>query len=339
MIRKLRLTNFKGIEQGEIEFSPLTILVGSNNSGKTTILESLFLAPNPARRVLYGDTALGIIQNLHQTLDSRGAATLLFNYRANYAKIECDINGEPYSLEFVRGGDDIFFTSNKQNTQNARLFFNQQRAFAVAYASSGGVANATYDKPFIEDTILINSALIKNGYNYMRQNWASIMNSGVCQKVIKEVSELSNETYINVTLEPFLQNTYAIYAFLEDGRRIRLGDLGEGIQTYIVTRILYEMAEPGVLLWDDIEAHLNPRMLIKLSGWFSDIIESGKQVVLTTHSIEALKLLAEANPKATSILLTSLKNNILKTKPLLIEEINSLFEAGIDVRIAEPFLL
>ncbi|MDP2917698.1 MAG: AAA family ATPase, partial [Dehalococcoidia bacterium] len=108
---------------------------------------------------------------------------------------------------------------------------------------------------------------------------------------------------------------------------------------YIIARLLYEMVKPEVLLWDDIEAHLNPRMLVRLSGWFSDIVANGKQVIVATHSIEALKILAEANPEAASILLTSLKNNILKTKPLSVKEIDSLSEAGIDVRIAEPFLL
>ncbi|RLF99594.1 MAG: hypothetical protein DRN49_04150 [Thaumarchaeota archaeon] len=43
MIKKLRLENFKGIKSGEIELAPLTILLGANNSGKTTILEALFL--------------------------------------------------------------------------------------------------------------------------------------------------------------------------------------------------------------------------------------------------------------------------------------------------------
>jgi predicted ATP-dependent endonuclease of OLD family len=53
MITKLRIKNFRGIKEGEIELAPLTILLGGNNSGNTTILEALFLAPNPFREVPY----------------------------------------------------------------------------------------------------------------------------------------------------------------------------------------------------------------------------------------------------------------------------------------------
>ncbi|RLE62584.1 MAG: hypothetical protein DRJ47_10440, partial [Thermoprotei archaeon] len=44
MIKKVTLRNFRGIAKGEIDLEPLTILVGPNNSGKTTILEALLLA-------------------------------------------------------------------------------------------------------------------------------------------------------------------------------------------------------------------------------------------------------------------------------------------------------
>jgi predicted ATPase len=340
MIKKLRLTNFKGVEQGEVGLSPLTILVGSNNSGKSTILEALFLAPNPARQVPYGDTAFGTVQKLHQTLSSQGAASLLLNYRAKYARIECEIDGDSYYIDFIQEGNSVFLVSNKQGQKGYTFSQDNQSkvAFAQVHMDSSGV-NTNQQNLFIGDSLLIDPALIKIGYQYLYENWASIMNSGACQKVIREVSELSNEAYINITLEPFLGNTYAIYAFLKDGRRIRLGDLGEGIQSYIIARLLYEIVAPEVLLWDDIESHLNPRMLVKLAGWFSDIIENGKQIVLTTHSIETVKILAEANPNTASVLLTSLRQNILKTRTLSIEEINNLSEAGIDVRMAEPFLL
>ena len=342
MINKLRLTNFKGVKQGEIELSPLTILVGSNNSGKSTVLEALFLAPNPARQVLNMGTALDVVLKQHQMLGSQGTASLLHNYNAKEAKIECDIDGESYTLSFIRESEYIYLTSNKQRPEWSKISFSlngsNQSGFAVA-SSFTGLNQYSDNKPFIGDTLLINSELIKPSYDYLRQNWTLIMNSGAFQKVMREVSELSNETYTNVTLEPFFQNINVIYAFLEDGRRIRLSDLGEGIQSYIVTKLIYEIVAPEVLLWDDIEAHLNPRMLVRLSDWFSDIIESGKQIVITTHSIEAVKILAGANPKLTSILLTSLRHNNLKARHLPIEEIDNLSEAGIDVRMAEPFLL
>ena len=45
MIEKLEIENYRGIAHGEISgLAPLTILVGPNSSGKSSILEALFLA-------------------------------------------------------------------------------------------------------------------------------------------------------------------------------------------------------------------------------------------------------------------------------------------------------
>jgi predicted ATP-binding protein involved in virulence len=76
VIERLRLENFKGIVQGEIELAPLTILLGANNSGKTTILEALFLAPNPFRKVPFmvrgGDKAINVIGDFIKLLKVAG---------------------------------------------------------------------------------------------------------------------------------------------------------------------------------------------------------------------------------------------------------------------------
>jgi putative ATP-dependent endonuclease of the OLD family len=42
-IAKLEIRNFRGIREGTIRFSPHTVLVGSNNCGKTTVVEALAL--------------------------------------------------------------------------------------------------------------------------------------------------------------------------------------------------------------------------------------------------------------------------------------------------------
>jgi len=40
MIKRVRIRNFRGVREGELELAPLSILLGANNSGKTTVLEA-----------------------------------------------------------------------------------------------------------------------------------------------------------------------------------------------------------------------------------------------------------------------------------------------------------
>jgi len=44
MLRRVRLTNIRSYDQREFEFGPLTVLIGSNGSGKTNILEAVYAA-------------------------------------------------------------------------------------------------------------------------------------------------------------------------------------------------------------------------------------------------------------------------------------------------------
>ena len=111
MITKLSIKNFRGIMDGELELAPMTIPLGGNNSGKSTILEALFLAPNPFRSVPYViggyKSAVGVIHAMHETLNSQGYAFLLYNYTANHAEIECKVDGEDYVLLFDKKDPDI----------------------------------------------------------------------------------------------------------------------------------------------------------------------------------------------------------------------------------------
>jgi GTPase SAR1 family protein len=91
VIHQLRLRNFKGVVEGEAELDKLTILVGPNNSGKTTILEALFLAPNPLRQVPYvPTTAVQLLLEYHKTLSEKGYTFLLNKYIANNMVIKVD---------------------------------------------------------------------------------------------------------------------------------------------------------------------------------------------------------------------------------------------------------
>jgi len=57
-LTKIAIKNFRGIEELEIDLAPCTVLIGENNTGKTSILEAIYtcLSRNLARKVVpFGD--------------------------------------------------------------------------------------------------------------------------------------------------------------------------------------------------------------------------------------------------------------------------------------------
>ncbi len=350
MVKRLKLENFRGVKKGEIELGSLTILVGSNNSAKTTIIEALFLLPNPFRLVPYviqfQEFAASIVHEMHKTLDSYGYIFLFYKYIEKEAKIEWD-NGD--YLKFVKEKGSIYTTTNKPNFYVSSVQFPPPEFMTsdnIGYFGKLDQATTAYqlandkfrNELLAPESLLISSELTKFAYRYISNNWASIMNSGVAKEVAKDISHMVNENYINITIEPFMGSSLSLFGFLEDGSRVRLGDLGTGTQMYIISRILYELKKPKILLWDDIEAHLNPRMLVRIGEWFSELLEDGVQVVVSTHSLEVVRILAEFNKDAL-ICLTSLDDGILKERKMAIEEVNNLQSAGVDVRLADKMVL
>ncbi len=360
MVKRLKLENFRGVKKGEIELGDLTILVGSNNSAKTTILEALFLLPNPFRSVPYMIpaptlstnspdvsqktlsielTSASLVHEMHKTLNSQGYIFLFYKYLAEEATIGWD---DDNYLKFVKSGRTIYATSNIPSFKGAHIPMPKGDidSFGWLYLSDARCEEfaETQGKLLTPESLLISSEFTEFSYWYMNNNWANIFNLGIAKEVAKDISRMVNENFVNITIEPFLGGNLSIFGFLEDGSRVRLGDLGSGAQIYIVSRMLYELKKPKLLLWDDIEAHLNPRMLVRIGEWFSELIEDGVQVVVSTHSLEAVRILAELNKNAV-ICLTSIDDGILKERKMSIEEVDNLQSAGVDVRLADKMII
>ena len=341
MFKKVKLTNFKGILQGEVKFKPLTILLGSNNSGKTSIIESLFLAPNPHRSVPYNvdnapNTAIGVLHALHKTLDSEGYVFIMNNYNEKIMKIECETFKNVIEWTYTLEENYIQINYLLQNYDDIEVSTTSRGFSRLSTRNAGG---PTIEEKLCLNSLLINAGLLTNAYEYIRDNWARIVNEKYLKETATNASLLSNDNYSNFTIEPFLSNRMSLNAYLEDGRRIRLGDIGQGVQNFIIANLLYQIVNPDCLLWDDIESHLNPKILVALGNWFSQITNNDKQVIITTHSMEVANIMSELNQEKTSIILTSLKDGLLKTKEMSRCEFDEYYNAGIDLRTAEGFLL
>ena len=362
MIKKLALRNFKGIQKGALELSPLTILLGPNNAGKSSVLEALFLAPNPFRHVPYlRRSAFNSVAYIHETFKVEGYTPLfLFSYYIpSNSFIFCEAEGEPLYLLLYRPEDEKFvsfsFYRSSQPVDVQKLLQAQDIESYLSPIASGRIGRLSIspkegggggpsDKNFLNrEMLLIHSILVREAYGHLRDRWPQITNRRLSRIVAEKLSQLVAERYIDLLLEPFIGEELSIYAYLEDGRRVRLGDLGEGAQTLAVTMLLRELSKPDVLLWDDIEAHMNPRMLSFIARWVLQLVEEGTQVVLSTHSIEAVRTIAglaeEVMEGTSQVLLLSLREGELRSRALSLAEVEELWEAGVDVRMADDFLI
>ncbi|MET1101742.1 MAG: AAA family ATPase [Pyrodictiaceae archaeon] len=322
LVRRVRLENFRGVVRGEVEFSPLTILLGPNNAGKTTILEALLLIHGINREVIGGLRVADILSESHATLKAGGLFHLLHKY-----------SGTSKLLYHVSTLGDVELTIERRN-----------RSLVFTYAWEKGYCNITCvgtscssvvirgAPSELPKAVLIRPGLRRRIYEEIYKLWVDFVAKGITRRVAAWVSSVAGEEYSDILAEPFLGGVYTLYAYrARDGFRVRLGDLGDGVELLTAARMAVEFAQPELLLWDDVEAHMNPRALQLLALWLSDLVDQGVQVVLTTHSLEAATLIAETAEKARLVRLT-MANGELEADYYSVEDIDKLKSLGVDVR-------
>lgn len=334
----------KGVEGGALELDPFTVLLGANNSAKTTVLEALYLLQNPVSQTVFGTTPLELISELHSLLQSGsypGKLLWLFN---NYIAEEASISLDDKRLGFVRESEyiRIYYSSSQRAIPESTIEVEGKKLtrpwFARVSLDGTPPGEAFKEKFEVGEPLLFSPRLLERVLRSLTSRWTLITNMGLTAKIAEELSELSYENYTDFVYEPFMNGPNTLFAYTSDRRRIRLGDLGEGIKVYAVVRMMYEFMKPRLVLWDDAEAHLNPRVVSRVASWLAGLVDSGTTVVLATHSIElATSMLTVAN-RGSAVLL-SLKDGTLKHRKLSLEEIEKLYEGGVDVRLAEGYLL
>jgi hypothetical protein len=351
---RLELENFKGVRKGSINIENLNILVGGNNSGKTTILESIFIAPNPLRDVLR-EPAISILKSLHSTLESEAYTFIFHNYTGKLARISCS-NGFKLEIKFQRIGDDIEVYMIENNDAyfvgTLRAWGSEERGFlGLAQVTEDGslkkrgqyiesVSVRSFISKMIGETIYFHPLLVRKMWEYFNYHWIEFRNLGLLSKIAGRISEGVAGDYDDLLLEPFIDGRRTILMRTKDGRGIRLGDMGSGVQTLITLMLLYEFIKPKMLLIDDIESHMNPSLLIHVTSWFGGVLKDGAKLVISTHSLEAAKFIAGSlEDYAPKITLITLRNGVLSSKNLTVEEVEELEKAGIDVRMSESILL
>ena len=333
MIQRITLRDFKGVKKGTIDLSRFTVLTGGNNTGKSTILEAIFLLPNPLRNTPYG-LAATTLQELHSTLESRSLLFLLHNYTAEKAQVTYSTDKGEVTLDFWKDNSKMLIALRLGNVPTTVIGWLTQREHELYNEGKPGeVLDAA--KSRCGETLYYSPKLTGKAWEFLRGSWVKV--AGQATRMAAEfTSRLVSEKYTDITLEPLLEGELSMNLY-EEGKRVRLGDVGSGVQHVITVILLHAIVAPQVLLWDDVEASMNPRLLYYTLEWLIDLAKQGTQVILATQSIDVVRtasIMLEDVDWAT-IQLLKLENGELKAKPHTPREAQELAQAGIDIRTGD----
>lgn len=310
-VNSLNIKEFRGIKscKGPIKFSNFTVIIGRNNSGKSTILEALSLLPHPElQNVIDWAQKKDFLLHLHPGSYTRllylyaGISILEYNLKNIFMRIEIEDSRFKTFLG-EKETEELDHVAKSLGTERKYL-----ESFVIFIPDTADILNK------LENRLEVHKELLtKKGFNI---KLANILNEFVNDKY-------SEIIFVNpIMLRKVYLNNKIAY--------IRLAELGSGAEKVIKIMAFLEVFSPQLVIIDDFEARLHPSLVKLFLKWLK---EKNWQTIISTHSIDVLYHLIDINPKDTTILQLNKSNeDILSHKSLPLEELEDILNANIDPR-------
>jgi AAA15 family ATPase/GTPase len=315
MYKKIKINNFRGINNLEVkDLKRINILVGKNNSGKTTVLESLFLLTGPTNATLF--RKINVFRKLNVINDSFWR-TFYYNLSV---KDKISISGfltgkeerklliKPKILSKMKaniGDNNEPYSSNGVDSFEESLITGLDIEYEYKIS---GKRKKIKTKIELKDTQVMWEN--ENNHNYVEHlegiflspstiyglDTISRLNEMVINKEISDILEilrLVEPSIINLTIS----KENIVYADLGLKKLVPLNVIGNGILKILSIIVAVYYLKGGILIIDEIENgfHFSSqkilwKVLIKLIKKFN------VQLFASTHSIECIQSLLEILP-------------------------------------------
>lgn len=295
MLTKLRLENFRCFADHQLPLRERTLIVGSNNAGKSTIVLAL--------RLLSIVTA----RYRHLNFIDRPTWTLL-PLRAK--GVSPSLKGLEFESEtlFHRYGDPpAVVTANFSSGHAVRIFIGANESiFAEVFNPDGeSIRNKSQaigvNLPIVGILPQIRP-LEKNerslSTDYVKGAWSSYLASGHFRNQLNLLPDsyeafkaLSEETWPGLRIRELLKDEHVRLQIQDNDFVAEVGNMGHGLQMWLQTLwFLASNKNADTLILDEPDVYLHAdlqRKLIRL------LKSSNQQMIIATHSVE---MMAEVDP-------------------------------------------
>jgi len=307
MYKKVKIKNFRGLSSMEIEdLKQYNLIIGKNNSGKTTILESIFLLTGIANPNLLIN--INSFRNLR--LITEYSWSYIFNKMKfnNPIKLIADIKSpdekreltiEPITENSISNSGDISSESIKKEIETTPsdktiglsmkgLIFYEKDRKPIKLESSLKIVGKDLEKKFPEKYTESIRGIFIHSSHIIGDN-AKRFSDILIRKQEKEIIKILQK------VEPAIQNITlgsenVIYCDIGYKSLIPINVIGGGINRLLSMILAIYDASDGVVLIDEVENGFHYSILEMV---WQAIFESAKrfnvQVLATTHSYETIK--------------------------------------------------
>jgi len=329
MLKRLYIDNFKGLNNFTLDFTPLTVLIGENGAGKSTVLLALHIVK------LFTDNELYKINA--QNFMSKILKQSIIHFKLTFKIDEKDV---VWSLQFAEDNNKLALieekiTSNRTlalKNNNEQIIFNEQtgkeqkNSFPMVELISILNIFTTKEKLFIEkystlykiweivsqlhffntlnpklissDSLYYNKKMSQDGRNFpsffhnLKEEQKKEITSFLRNELLPSIFKIDTQLSQYDKVELSVSEKF-------DGKDFTLhaSCLSEGfLRMLVLISIIHIEGNNSILLLDEIENGINPHLAGKIVNYFIKAIkDTNKQIILTTHSHSFVNYLDEKN--------------------------------------------
>lgn len=284
------ISRFRGLENLTLKkLNRINILAGLNNSGKTSVLEAIYLLAN-----LNDIDAFLKIETQRAKLPEKLYDKWLENNFFNNIELTGVFNGEQVNVSIKSGETDDPIDKNGYlaTLELHSEFAKEERDFRV-HLYSGKESQFYYKK-----IVVLCNSIMTNPYSFNENDLLKAHAKGVYEKAIDIVID-----FIRERVDPNIQKIQLInrsglnrFYVTSDrfDRSVDLTSYGEGLLRIFQISLSMAYASNGVLLIDEFETAIHKSLLVDFSRFVHQL--AGKfnvQVFLTSHSKECIDAFIE----------------------------------------------
>ena len=348
MLSSLEIENFKGIKSGKItDLAQVNVLVGRNNSGKSTVLDALllmrcafavtdYLGANSLERVVTRRIKRDKI-HYPELNHLRNARISLVASFTDGAVIEQDWNITQLQVAFtVRGVDGTTATHREYNPGRGRavdnFFAESEWKWLTGYL---GESNAA----LLAASDLMDPATLRG--SFIEPLWERLLDDRRDRTLVNLVNAIYGMNAENFQHTQFRGHNRVVAALPE--RAAAVDWLGDGPRYAVNMLALGLLLEGTLLMVEEPETHQHPDSLRKLTQVLFELAkQQDLQLFLTTHSWEFMTYAldaAEEKDVALTFHHTRLsEDGIFDTRHIPRPDAKLLSDIGHDIRLQEKYL-
>lgn len=277
MLNKIKVKGFKSLDEESLELKPLTIVTGTNSSGKSTLLQAI----------------LFVIR--HSSVENQLKMESLTNYLDKFSDVRNKyINAKSIFIELEQAGStfELTYTSEGIDTSGAL----NVKIDSIEDSQDPEIFYLTANRKGPEEFAPASRSKIGPAGEFVFSYFDSVKNRTLEAKNCKFKESLtlgyqigrwlSFITDTDTELRTEVQGTAKVKVIFEDKDLGQLSPLNLGAgMSYVAKLIIICLSakKNDIVIIENPEIHLHPKAQAQLGVFFSYIISLGVQVILESH--------------------------------------------------------